>query len=358
MKNFNSLKDLIEDSDFMDWVHNPGKAPDLKWTAWVQENPEREEMIENAREILLALRTEFSPDEISPVKIERIWQRIQSATDDKRSADFIADSLPDEAYAERSGAASKYSGKTYYLVAAVTSLLLCILIFLGESFRGESKTQEIVYTSKHNPLGQKSKIQLPDGSVVFLNSESTIEFVQGFSDSTRTVRLAGEGFFEIAKDPLRPFIVEVSGLKVEALGTSFNIQSFHRSNVEIRLSSGIIAVWVTGTLSDVQLKPGEMVSWVEGSSDLDIEMIQPNKIGRWKDGYLVFRDDRFTEVVKTLERWYDVQISFSERDFGGKTCTAEFDNENLRNVLESLSYSVGFQYDLNGMNVKIRPDQR
>ena len=207
--------------------------------------------------------------------------------------------------------------------------------------------------TKHNPPGQKTKVYLSDGSTVFLNSDSKIEYPADFV-ANRQIFLEGEAFFTVNKDSLHPFMVVAKGISTTALGTSFNVSTFvEDERVKVTLISGQIKVNKVGTVDHLVLNPGEESILSEQEQGFHKKQVDVNKSILWVEGILTFENTPFHEVVKLLERWYGVDI-----EIRGKTsrslCSGTFrNNEILDNVLNVLSSSVGFEYQLNGKKVTI-----
>lgn len=213
----------------------------------------------------------------------------------------------------------------------------------------KSVNQKVI---KSNPQGQKSKIMLPDGSSVWLNSESKIEYFEDFSDSMRLVSLNGEAYFDIVKDSLRPFVVETHGLKARVLGTTFNISAYEDDpNAVVSLIEGKLLV-SNNTSQEVML-PGYQVAHHRAKNDLVSQKVDIEEIALWKDGILVFEQSQFEDIIHQLERWYGVKFETLGQPYSNWRFTGYFDNENLKNVLEVLSFGKNIEYEITGKNVKL-----
>src|SRR5690554_749769 len=207
--------------------------------------------------------------------------------------------------------------------------------------------------TKYNPPGQKTKVYLSDGSTVFLNSDSKIEYAVDFVDN-RQIFLEGEAFFTVNKDSLHSFTVVAKGITTTALGTSFNVSIFvEDERVKVTLISGKVKVNKEGKENHLVLSPGEESILSEQEQGFHKRQVDVNKSILWVEGILTFENTPFHEVVKLLERWYGVDIKIM-----GKTsqslCSGTFrNNEILDNVLNVLSSSVGFEYQLSGKKITI-----
>jgi len=204
---------------------------------------------------------------------------------------------------------------------------------------------------KNNPSGIKSFVILPDGSKVKLNSESYIEYFQDFRNG-RTVKLVGEAFFDIVRDTLQPFVVETGDLNINVLGTSFNVEAFpFEENVKVALVTGKVEIqkregFNIATLN--YLDPKEMIVFNHQSSEYEIKTFDYNSTLGWKDGNLVFQEERFDEVIKKLERWYGVEIKVGPvADMSGKY-TGIYKNTSLEFVMEGMGFTSDFDFKIEG----------
>lgn len=249
------------------------------------------------------------------------------------------------------------SRNNWWKVAAAVSLLIVASVFLINRFDIIESTQEVyAEVIKNNPAGQKSKVYLPDGTIVNLNSESSITFAEDFA-SGRTVYLEGEAFFDVTEDPSRPFTVHSGGLSTTALGTSFNIKTYEADLTEVTLVTGKVKVEKEGSEERVFLIPGERAALRANSESIQKDKADLQAITYWKEGVLYFDQTNINEVISTLERWYGVEITASK--LPDLKCSGTFQkNEYLTNVLDILSYSVGFEYSLDGKEVKLEFNQK
>jgi len=246
--------------------------------------------------------------------------------------------------------------KTWISIAAAIAIILSVGIYYYlnavQSDVGQNLTSSIIL--KTNPAGQKSKIFLPDGSIVWLNSASSISYEQGFNDSSRIVNLEGEAYFDVKKDPKKPFIVRSGKIHTTALGTAFNVKAFDMNNITVSLTKGKVKVLATNLNKEIYIDLG---SGIYFSSDTNSTFqkiaIDPEKVSRWKDGLLELSNASLDETINKLERWYGVKITVTNNPVRPWNAEGVFDNEYLENVLDQLSYFQGFKYEKEGKNIFI-----
>ncbi len=154
------------------------------------------------------------------------------------------------------------------------------------------------------------KLVLPDGTRVWLNAESSIAYPSAFTGNSRRVSVKGETFFEVAKDIARPFIVEVEGVEVEAVGTAFNINAYsNEEEIRATMVEGLVRVRKKG--KEMMLRPGEQLQ-VSDRIWKKIENVQSASIIAWKDNQFKLRDASIEEIMRQVERWYDATVVYED----------------------------------------------
>ncbi|WP_200975998.1 FecR family protein [Echinicola sp. 20G] len=253
---------------------------------------------------------------------------------------------------------SKKRLSSWKIAASITIVfLLSLLTFqLFKKVPKEDVIQEKIFVTKSNPSGMKTKIRLPDGSMVYLNSESSITYPKDFI-SDRKITLIGEAFFEVKKDSLHPFEVKSHRLITQALGTSFNIKAFEKEKIEVALLTGKVSVSDKVTDQVLFLDPGEGAVVKGNSPSLKKQKIDIKFITQWMYGVLEFKKTPFPEIIKELERWYGVTITVKGDASAIKGSGRFRDGESLDNVLDVLSYSMSFDYAISKNEVTINLTQ-
>ncbi|MEQ8471371.1 MAG: DUF4974 domain-containing protein [Marinoscillum sp.] len=279
-------------------------------------------------------------------KGDTLYQQILKKKDNQRTLNVSRKSKPEVA-----------EGMKWWKIAAAVALLIVssFLLYTGGVFT--SSPTDFTEIVKSNPAGQKSKVYLPDGTIVNLNSESSITYTDEFAEG-RKVYLKGEAFFDVTEDPSKPFTVYSGKLATTALGTSFNIKSYNKRQTEVVLVTGKVKVEKADSKELVYLVPGERASIDENQTTILKDQTDLKSITYWKEGVLHFDRSEIDHVVETLERWYGVEIE-TTGSLPDVKCSGTFQkNEYLTNVLEILSHSVGFEYTLNGKNLKLDFNQK
>lgn len=249
-------------------------------------------------------------------------------------------------------------------------------IVLNKEFTGElalesgvtiSKTAEgqIVYKIKddskdvvgYNTLsttrGEQFQIVLPDGSTVYLNSESSLIYPSKFAKTKdREVELLGEGYFEIVKSKDAPFVVNVKGQKIKVLGTAFNIQAYPENKlIKTTLSQGVVEV--SNNKEELTLKPGEQA--ISSNQNMEKRKVDVEEFMAWKNGEFAFNEDNLEHIMRRVSRWYDVEVVFRGGDpklrFAGKISR----KVPLETLLESLELTGKVSFELKERRLYVNP---
>lgn len=174
-------------------------------------------------------------------------------------------------------------------------------------YSGQMPTNNMIYHTLTVPRKGHYKLVLPDGSKAWINSESSLRYPVSFSDNERKVFLTGEAYFEIAEDKTKPFRVVVSDIRVEALGTKFNINSYSNEPfVSTTLLEG--SVLVSNGKAENILKPWQQANI--SSTDFTIRDTQADDVIAWKNNQFKFTDAPLDVIMRQIERWYDAEVVY------------------------------------------------
>jgi transmembrane sensor len=184
-----------------------------------------------------------------------------------------------------------------------------------------NEVKELTFNTLSTPKGGQYSVVLSDGTKVWLNAQSSLKFPVQFADTGRVVELSGEGYFEVAKDKARPFVVRTSSKEeIRVLGTQFNVMAYGNEKTrKVTLVEG--RVQITGPKKQLQLKPGQQAMLEANDILLNNKTDMDAAIG-WKKGEFVFHDANIYELMRQVERWYDVNVIF-------KTTTSEHFNATI-----------------------------
>lgn len=251
------------------------------------------------------------------------------------------------------------------MVSAASMLLILASVFTyrqltsGNLLAGNDGQPFVI--EKVSPAGQKTKIFLPDGSSVWLNADSKLQYSSDFNEKYRTVWLTGEAYFDIKSDQGKPFQVKSGNIAIKAFGTSFNVNTFiGNQEVEVVLDQGDLIVenlfssLIPGMPLKAKLNPGDRAVYSLKNSVFTVDHVNNTfDYTCWKNGILSFDHDDFQTVINKLERWYGVNFTWTEQPEGDWSFTGEFNNEYLDNVLNKLVSSEGIRYKIKNEKVQL-----
>ena len=244
----------------------------------------------------------------------------------------------------------------YYLFK-VAAIFVFILSIAGLSIYIASETN-LFYKSKSNwveistEAGQRSKVSLPDGSLVWLNAGTVIKYCPDKNE--RKVTLEGEAYFEVSHSPDYPFVVEAGDTKIKVLGTKFNVSHYPGAKIiEASLISGKIVMSLDKSDRVVDIRPGEKVTYdVESQALYKTEAIVQNDI-LWKQGVLVFENESFNDLIMKLERYYAVTFVYKKAAFENIHYTGTINNLNINRVLEFINLTIPIDYEIDNKTIKL-----
>ena len=227
-------------------------------------------------------------------------------------------------------------------IAAVVAMLAFIIHKEYQGYRLEHSTDMQTVTV---PAGQRANLILADGTTVWLNSNSTLKSpANGFHSKNRKVALEGEGYFEVAHDEKRPFIVETQKYDIRVLGTTFNVSAYPNSDMfETSLIEGKVTVYQPDTQNEIVLKPYEKVEARDGK--LYKEAFTSDNDFLWRMGIYSFKNEPLETVFKKLEQYYEVKIINNNQEIASRPCTGKFrQKEGIEHVMKVLQKYVKFNY--------------
>jgi hypothetical protein len=211
-----------------------------------------------------------------------------------------------------------------------------------------SNSNEIAYNTLSTTRGEQTQVRLPDGTLVYLNAESSLKYPTSFARlDERKVSLAGEGYFEVAKDKAHPFIVESNDQNVEVLGTHFNVNTYaNEASVKTTLLEGSVKI------NNRILKPNQQAVLTNGQ--IKIQQVDVEHVVSWKNGNFLFEDEPLSSIMRKIERWYDVDVIYDkginteELYWGG---VSRYDN--VSKVLRKLALTGNIHFKIEGRRVTV-----
>ena len=221
---------------------------------------------------------------------------------------------------------------------------------------------EVALIERINPNGKRTVLTLPDSSIVHLGPGSTLRFAQQFNGSNRMVELQGEAFFEVTKNPTKPFIIRTGNIATQVLGTSFKIDAFAGKPVSVSVSTGKVRVdrHVNNKVEPIALLlPGEAVTWDEQRSQKMLASVAVADVLGWKEGRLFFNETKLADIADILERWYNVDIKIKSKTLANRLVKVNLTtNISIAKIMNILSVAGDFHYQINGNEILIKNKER
>ena len=211
---------------------------------------------------------------------------------------------------------------------------------------------EIRFNELEVPRGGEYKVRLADGTLVYLNSATRMKYPVKFDEKERKVYLSGEAYFEVAKDPERPFFVEMEGVEVRVYGTSFNVNTHQKGNIQTVLVKGSIGVKVLSSGMESVIRPGQMAEFKQGNTKVDVKDVNVAVYTDWKDGIFRFENQRLEDILAVLSNWYDMNVfyqtvSVKELHFSGYMERYK----DVSVILEAITLSTGVTFSIQGKTI-------
>ena len=312
------------------------------------------------------------PVKAAPQQTDHAWED-HLARMEQRGVSLEEDTLED-----RNGSLPFYKKISTWLSAAAVLIIVAGTWWGMRSgaplLRGNnSLPEEVVTTAK----GTRSRVVLPDGSVVLLNADSKLMYDSAFDGPLRNVQLEGEAYFDVAHDKKRPFIIHTAQMDIKVLGTAFNVKAYASDGfAETALVRGSVEVQVLNAdMKPILLKPNEKIV-VKGERPSAVQeetgekstastktvLVQPLHYTRadsirietaWVANTLVFEDESFAELAVKMERWFGVDIRFLDEKIAALRFTGKFDRETCEEALKALQITAEFTYAHNGKSILI-----
>lgn len=295
-------------------------------------------------------RTSDIKDKLFPLYEERLENASDQLDNDiqQRMFDHIGLNIKEADHARQ---IRKLSFRYRITQVAAACILICagLGIYFHQGRQQLSSKDLVVKVDR----GQKASMELPDGTLVWLNSDTKMNYNDTYNHKNRIIKLEGEAYFEVAKDKEKPFIVQVDDMEIEALGTAFNVKAYAADDhISTTLMEGSIAV--TSNNDRILLSPNENISYNRHTHEsVKTTLYNTDLVSAWRSGRLVFGGETLGEAATMLERLYNIRIIFETEDIKEYTFLGTIKNNSLSNVFEIMSLTVPITYAISDSSVII-----
>ena len=311
---------------------------------WLKQSEKNRNEFSEVRDLWLLGNTLATDDVETEVALDRFRSRIQIPESGSRKSRFV---FPEHF-------------SLFLRVAAVFLILFAVgsasYYWGSSSVPGQKEVMNRLLTAN----GSKGRFVLPDSTVVWLNSNSLLEYPETFSASAREVSLSGEAYFEVRRNEKLPFRVQAGEMKVEVLGTRFIVDNYQRkSGVEAVLVEGSVKIAGCKMNHSVVLTPGQLINYDKKSERTKVQMVNTDDYIRWIQNELTFDNDKLADIIINLNKWYGVDIEcpseFAEKVFMSFSVR---NGENLDEILKAMTLVAPIRYYWENGILHILPRKR
>ncbi len=332
---FDTLGDLILNESFREFAENENPESVRIWNQYIADNPDKKKEIEDA---VIVLKTLLNKRKARvPVDKSESLLKLMKIINEEKSETWK----------------SKRNFNSIWLKIAAVGLLVLGLSSLWNVFSTRNiNNQDLAYNEIIVPLGEKAQIVLSDGSHVWINSASKLRYPVQFGDVSREVTLEGEAFFDVEKKHGKSFVVNTHDVKVNVLGTAFNVRCYPGDNkTQTTVVRGAVEVEeLHGNKKVMILKPNEMATLAEKDPadrkasqipSFIVKKVDAGNLVSWKDQLLVFAGESFEDLAIKMERWYNVKIRIDNEELKSERFSGKFvHNETVYQVLEAIKITT------------------
>lgn len=358
-----SYDDILMSEEFTEFMTKRNEKNSAYWEKFLSHHPEMEDEFRKASDLFKVLtdhKKQKIDDRVKTQAANELLKRIDTYEKSKSKVQTI-----------------KFMPRFAVAVSVIAFICLTIAVLYLTDAVGAKK---ISFNEITVPSGEKSKVQLADGTVVWLNSDSKLRYPSSFNKRTREVILEGEGYFDVTKQKGTSFTVVTQDIRVIALGTIFNIKSYPTDKlIETTLIEGVVKLQQTSIekkFSDILLKPNQRMvyrkaenlvniqntdkpsniksSESQSASSVTIARVNTNNIISWKDHLLIFNNESFEEIAVKMTRWYNIEVIILDDELKQYRYTGKFiHNETAEQVLKVINVTTPIIYRIDKNKIYI-----
>ena len=244
------------------------------------------------------------------------------------------------------------------IVSVAAAVLLPVMFISVFWININSRVGNILFASSETVsesavLGERKVVVFQDGTKVYLNAGSKLSYPSFWTLSDRDVKLEGEAFFQVEKNPKRPFVVDMNGVSLTVYGTRFNAKAYPQDDaVEVILFDGDVVFNAVG--KDYDMEPSEQLAYSRSTGNVEIISLKsPNDQILWTENVIMFRNNTLREIAEVLSRWYNVKFEVEDELLYSRTFTLKTDHQPLHVLLEEMEYVSDLHFELKENIVKV-----
>lgn len=290
---------------------------------WLEGDDENKIKFKNIYDIWLFTNASLTEDGEVEVALNRLKERVSFPTNRKR---YLVT-------------------PRYLMQIAVSLLLLLSAAYLGYKTGENKELKMLTYNHLLTGSNGKGEYLLPDGSTVWLNSNSILKYPETFTKGKRVVYLEGEALFEIEKDMENPFVVETGGVNIEVTGTCFLVHNYAEKNIiETVLVNGAVTLSGDYFTKPFKMSPGELITYNKNTHQTELHQVNADDYINWVHSKLVFDKTNLAQIVIGLEKWFNVEIEVDQELVKSTHMSFTVRRESIEDVLTYMSLTAPIDY--------------
>jgi transmembrane sensor len=266
----------------------------------------------------------------TPEKVDSSWQQVAKRIEEDNEIKLARTTISTRYY-------------NFLRVAASISIVFIASFVLWRYYYQQSEgvlSKAIV----HNSLGRNTQILLPDSTLVWLNTNSTLQYNSNFGESTREVTLHGEAFFDVRKKKGQNFIVKTDQLSIRVKGTKFNVRAYEGEDANTTLEEGKVELTISGQDQTYSMRPGDQITVANKEQKIIFQKVNPSNFSAWKEDTLVFDNTPLSQIIVKLENRYKVKIIIDQVLAERERLTMTISQETIDEILEMIQLSSRLSY--------------
>lgn len=325
--------DFVCDDSFINYVRKNNSEDVIKWGLWFSQNPSNKEEAQKAKTLILHLH--FKENNLSRDFINAEWTKLSKRLELNKTI--------------KETKTINHLNNNWWKSVAAACLILVSFGSFYYFFSQKNNIKTIILSEIIVPKAEIKKVMLPDGTLVFINSDSKISYDNNFDQKTREVYLEGEAFFDVKHNPEKPFIVKTVDNKIKVLGTAFNIYAYPDEDIyRASLERGKIIVSNKNEDKEFELKVNQSYLLLRNSNQSKI--FETNNIetySSWKNGNIKFRNQSFASILRVLERTHNIVFILENHNLGNCKYTGNFSsNDDINTILGVIKLPTPFEYEI------------
>lgn len=326
--------------------------------AWLASDPQNEKLM-----ALLQTAWDSPEKDVKPSNLEAAWERVSTKAGitiplEEIPAQVLRMPIADSHGEDRVSATYRHHRISVYQMlryAAVVVFILSLpLIYIILSQSPASQAQSVEMEKLVVEYGKQAQLSLSDGTIVKLDAGSELVYPKEFSGNTREVHLIGEGYFEVAHNPEKPFIVHANGAKIRVLGTRFNVSAWSLlQRVEVAVSEGKVSFRAENKTEGmgIVIPRGRMSVMRTDGVPMKPFRVDIEKQTAWQDRELILENTPLYEALDQLSRWYGVEVILPDPIYRSVKITGTFKNKSVEHIFEAIGLMINLEFERNGKQI-------